>query len=141
MTSLRKLGLGACALSAAALAGLGLGGAGMARANHPGGAMVEVTVPALSPEAQAGAQRFTAACAACHGTAGAGNDMAGPPLIHKIYEPGHHGDAAFFYAALGGVRAHHWRFGDMPPVAGVTENDVALILSYIRELQRANGIF
>jgi hypothetical protein len=39
------------------------------------------------------------------------------------------------------VKAHHWPFGDMPPVAGVTQADVTLILAYIREVQVANGIF
>jgi len=39
-----------------------------------------------------------------------------------------------------GVRGHHWPFGDMPPVEGVTRGDVTMIIAYIRELQRANGI-
>ena len=30
--------------------------------------------------------------------------------------------------------------GDMPPVAAVTEEELAAIVLYIRELQRANGI-
>jgi hypothetical protein len=28
----------------------------------------------------------------------------------------------------------------MPPVAGVTDGDVKMIVAYVRELQRANGI-
>jgi hypothetical protein len=40
-----------------------------------------------------------------------------------------------------GVQAHHWRFGNMPPVEGITRAEVATIITYIRELQRANGIF
>ena len=43
-------------------------------------------------------------------------------------------------AAALGVRGHHWRFGDMPPVEGLTRTDVAMIVAYVRELQRANGI-
>ena len=57
-----------------------------------------------------------------------------------IYEPSHHGDEAFQRAAAVGVRGHHWPFGDMPPVEGVTRGDVTMIIAYIRELQRANGI-
>ncbi|WP_165354822.1 hypothetical protein [Tropicimonas sp. IMCC6043] len=38
------------------------------------------------------------------------------------------------------VPSHQWEFGDMPSVDGVSEQDVARIASYIRELQRANGI-
>jgi len=44
-------------------------------------------------------------------------------------------------AAKNGVRSHHWRFGDMPPVDGVTNADVMMIARYIRELQKENGIF
>jgi hypothetical protein len=39
-----------------------------------------------------------------------------------------------------GVRAHHWRFGDMPPDPAVTPVEVAQITRYVRELQQANGI-
>ena len=37
--------------------------------------------------------------------------------------------------------SHHWRFGHMPPVAGLSRKDVAKIIAYVRELQSANGIF
>ena len=48
---------------------------------------------------------------------------------------------AFLLAAKQGVRAHHWPFGDMPPVPGVSEQDVGRIVAYVRTLQKANGIF
>lgn len=83
---------------------------------------------------------FDRACASCHGKNAAGGTGKAPPLIHPIYEPGHHPDAAFLRAASTGVRSHHWNFGDMPPVEGTTDETVALIVTYIRELQRANGI-
>ena len=69
-----------------------------------------------------------------------GQEEVAPPLVHIIYEPGHHGDESFQRAVALGVRAHHWRFGNMAPVEGLTREDVALIVAYIRELQRANGI-
>ena len=59
----------------------------------------------------------------------------------SIYEPNHHGDMSFRLAARQGVRAHHWDFGNMPPVEGVTDEDVIKITRYVRELQKANGIF
>ena len=49
-------------------------------------------------------------------------------------------DFSFQTAAKNGVRAHHWRFGDMQPVPGVTEKQVEWIVKYVREIQRANGI-
>ena len=104
------------------------------------GAMVEVTVPELTAIAEMGQQIFDENCAVCHGAHAAGNDGSGPPLVHIIYEPNHHADPAFYLAARNGVRQHHWKFGDMAPVPGVTEADVTAIIAYVRELQRANGI-
>lgn len=84
---------------------------------------------------------YDAVCAACHGLNGQGQAGVAPPLVHKIYEPSHHGDMAFVLAAQNGVRAHHWKFGNMPAVEGVTRSDILDIVSYIRALQRANGIY
>jgi cytochrome c len=94
----------------------------------------------MSQNALFGKRAFETKCAACHGQNAAGQNGIAPPLIHKIYEPNHHGDESFQRAATLGVRAHHWRFGDMPPVEGVTRGDVSMIIAYIREIQRANGI-
>ncbi|MFQ5618843.1 MAG: c-type cytochrome [Rhodospirillales bacterium] len=102
--------------------------------------MVSVRIPALSAIAVKGAKAFDANCAQCHGANGAGGDQ-GPPLVHDIYNPGHHADAAFFFAVKRGVRRHHWAFGDMPPQPQVTEDEVYAIVRYIRELQEGNGIF
>lgn len=102
--------------------------------------LVEVTVPQLSPVAQKGEGLFNDNCAACHNTNAVGRDGVGPPLVHKIYEPSHHGDESFQLAAKNGVRSHHWPFGDMAPVEGITRADVSTIIAYVRELQRANGI-
>ena len=57
-----------------------------------------------------------------------------------MYQPAHHGDVAFELAVRRGVRAHHSRFGDMPPQPAVTADEVVQITRYVRELQRANGI-
>ena len=112
-----------------------------AQAPEDGAAMVRVALPAeLSAEAQIGRRAFEAACATCHGENAAGQQGVAPPLIHKIYEPSHHADMAFQLAVQNGVRAHHWRFGDMPPVEGLTRADVASIVTYVREVQRENGI-
>ena len=100
---------------------------------------VEVRVPELSRPAQRGAQQFAANCASCHGENAAGGP-GGPPLVHKIYEPGHHADGSIYLAVQRGVRQHHWTFGNMPPVAGLNDREVAFIIAYVRELQRANGI-
>lgn len=106
-----------------------------------GASIVQVELPEqLSPEATIGRRAFEAKCAACHGTNAAGQNGVAPPLVHRTYEPSHHSDMAFFLAAQNGVRAHHWPFGNMPPVKGLTRADVQAIVAYVRELQRANGI-
>ena len=100
----------------------------------------QVTEPAtLSPAAAVGKAAYNANCASCHGPAGAGTNQ-GPPLVHIIYNPGHHADGAFFVAARSGVRQHHWRFGNMPPQPQVGEADLRAIVRYVREVQQANGI-
>ena len=45
-----------------------------------------------------------------------------------------------YLAVQRGVRQHHWTFGNMPPVPGLNDREVAFIIAYVRELQRANGI-
>ena len=106
-----------------------------------GAPIVEVQLPAqLSPEATIGKRAFEAKCAACHGANAAGQNGVAPPLIHRTYEPSHHSDEAFQMAVRNGVRAHHWPFGNMPPVEGLTRADVQYIVRYVREVQRENGI-
>lgn len=101
--------------------------------------LASLNLPDLTPEQDDGRVLFDLNCAACHGENASGSDQ-GPPLVHRIYEPSHHGDMAFVLAAKQGVRAHHWRFGNMPAVTGVSDEDVLLITGYVRALQRANGI-
>jgi mono/diheme cytochrome c family protein len=101
--------------------------------------VVTVRVPVLSAEARAGREAFDRLCAGCHGANAAGS-QAGPPLVHPIYRPAHHADVAFTLAVQRGVPRHHWRFGDMPPLPPARAPDIQVIVQYIRELQRANGI-
>lgn len=103
------------------------------------GRIVNVSVPQLSGLALAGEVAFTETCAACHGKNGAGTDT-GPPLVHDIYNPGHHPDISFLVAVRNGTRQHHWRFGNMPPQGHVSDADVTAIVAYVRALQEANGI-
>ena len=79
-------------------------------------------------------------CASCHGLELTGTET-GPPFLHPFYKPSHHGDAAFYRAALKGVRAHHWNFGDMPPVPGITEGKMDSILPYLRYYQQQKKLY
>ena len=135
--------LGACAVAAAAAYILLRPAPANDVANSAppeGNAMVAIQIPPIEGDAAIGQRTFENACVACHGTNAVGVEGAGPPLIHVIYEPSHHADESFQRAVAVGVRSHHWRFGDMPPIEGLTRGDVAMVIAYIREIQRANGI-
>jgi mono/diheme cytochrome c family protein len=87
---------------------------------------------------EAGSALYEAHCAQCHGSDLRGSDE-GPSHLSEVYEPDHHGDGAFLLAVRYGVRAHHWPFGDMEPVEGLTDGDVAAIVAFVRERQRIEG--
>lgn len=64
----------------------------------------------------------------------------GLPVSAPVYVSSHHSDVAFQSAAKNGVRAHHWRFGDMKPIPGVSADDVAHVTACVRWQQRLAGI-
>lgn len=79
-------------------------------------------------------------CSSCHGIDLTGSDK-GPPLLHPFYKPSHHGDQAFYRAALQGARQHHWEFGDMPPVEGMTAGKMDKVVPYLRYYQQQKKIY
>ncbi|MCW8884305.1 MAG: cytochrome c [Motiliproteus sp.] len=81
-----------------------------------------------------GKKLFERNCATCHGINGIGTNL-GPPLVHKVYEPSHHSDLAFYYAIKKGTKAHHWDFGDMPSQPQVSATEAGHIVEYIRDIQ------
>lgn len=90
-------------------------------------------------ELRAGEALYNQYCANCHGPQTTGTDK-GPPFLDPVYNPSHHPDQAFLLAPKVGVHAHHWQFGDMPPVEGITDEETAQIVPYIRWLQQQVGI-
>jgi cytochrome c len=100
---------------------------------------VDVKIGQLSARAQFGQKVFNKNCGGCHGINGQGTQK-GPPLIHDIYNPGHHPNEAFYRAVEEGVRQHHWPYGNMPPQKQVSFMDMTGILAFIREVQVENGI-
>ncbi len=106
-----------------------------------GDPIATVVLPAeLSANAQIGKRAFETKCAICHGKNAAGQNGVAPPLVHTIYRPNHHSDMAFVSAAQNGVQSHHWNFGNMPAIKGLTGAEVKYIARYVRELQVENGI-
>jgi cytochrome c2 len=79
-------------------------------------------------------------CSSCHGVELNGSDK-GPTLIHPFYKPSHHGDKSFYRAALQGVKQHHWDFGDMPPVEGMTPKKMDSVVPYVRYYQQQKKLY
>jgi mono/diheme cytochrome c family protein len=85
-----------------------------------------------------GAAVYAARCASCHGS-DLGGTSKGPSHLSKVYEPSHHSDASFRRAITQGSPQHHWNFGDMPPVPGMSEADITAVIAYVRTQQQARG--
>ena len=90
------------------------------------------------PDLVRGQEIFEANCAVCHGVDLQGTET-GPPFLHEVYVPSHHGDIAFFMAAEQGVQPHHWEFGAMPPIPTVDRDEIQLIVDYVRQRQADAG--
>ena len=108
---------------------------GAAREDQPPAPVLDVAVAARQGE-----ELFNANCSACHGLEAVGTNL-GPPLIHRVYHPGHHPDFSIRNAVAQGVPQHNWPFGDMAPVPNVEGQDVEKIICYIRQTQRDEGLF
>lgn len=87
------------------------------------------------PSISQGEAKYQETCVRCHGESLLGTKQ-GPSLLDSIYGPSHHADLSFYYAVKSGVRQHHWRFGDMPKIAGLTPERVSDIIAYVRYQQK-----
>lgn len=104
-----------------------------------GGSAREVDIPAQDPNlVSSGADIYQASCAACHGSDLRGTEQ-GPSHLSAVYVPNHHSDAAFLLAVRNGSPQHHWRFGDMKPIDGLSDDDIVAITAFVRETQRVEG--
>lgn len=136
------LAIGLMVLSLAACNGDGDGSAEVgsgASSNAEAVAGGELDLGGIPEGYHDGARAYAQYCAECHGQRGEGTDQ-GPPHVHVVYEPGHHPDQSFHNAARIGVQSHHWDFGNMEPVEGVTDAQLDAIVGYVRWLQREAGI-
>lgn len=85
-----------------------------------------------------GAEVYASSCASCHGSDLRGTDK-GPSHLSIVYEPGHHNDDSFRSAIANGVPQHHWPFGDMDPVPGLSPTDVESVIAFVRSEQQRLG--
>ena len=79
-------------------------------------------------------------CSSCYGLQLDGSDQ-GPPLVHPFYKPSHHSDKSFYRAVLQGTKQHHWNFGDMKPVEGMTPKKMDAVIPFVRYYQRQKKLY
>lgn len=94
---------------------------------------------ARASDSSGGAELYGQSCASCHGADLRGTDQ-GPSHLSQVDAPDHHPDASFRAAVTQGSAAHHWDFGDMPPVEGLSDEEIDLIIAYVREQQETHGL-
>ena len=85
-----------------------------------------------------GSAVYSESCASCHGADLRGTDE-GPSQLSIIYEPNHHTDDSFRNAISNGAPEHHWNFGDMEPVEGLSAGDIEAVIAYVRAEQQREG--
>lgn len=85
-----------------------------------------------------GAALYASNCASCHGADLRGTEI-GPSHLSIVYEPNHHSDDAFRAATSRGAGQHHWDFGDMPPIAGLGDDEIDAIIAFVRAEQEEQG--
>jgi mono/diheme cytochrome c family protein len=91
-----------------------------------------------APDVGRGRQLYGGACAMCHGADLRGT-ARGPSQLSQVYEPSHHSDEAYRNAVKNGVRAHHWKFGDMPSLPEFPDDAIRDVIAYIRSEQQKQG--
>jgi mono/diheme cytochrome c family protein len=85
-----------------------------------------------------GAEVYAESCASCHGADLRGTEK-GPSQLSIVYEPNHHTDDSYRNAIANGAPQHHWNFGDMEPVEGLSDDDVEAVIAFVRAEQQRQG--
>ncbi len=94
--------------------------------------------PPSSLSVEQGLVAFAGECARCHGQLARGTER-GPNLIHRYYGPSARSDAQFRRAVREGMPARGG-YGAMPAAPDVSKRRLERMITFLRELQRANGI-
>lgn len=90
-------------------------------------------------DAARGEELFTRNCVACHG-AGAMGTANGPPLVHEMYREEIFADDRIADATRNGAQQRNWSYGRMPGIGGLSDQDVADLIAYVREVQDDAGL-
>lgn len=113
-------------------------GASLTGCSSSGGDADRASDTTSGSSSDVGAKVYAQSCAQCHGADLRGTHR-GPSQFSQVYEPGHHPDASYRSAIVNGVTAHHWDFGDMPAIKGLSDTEVDAVIAYIRAQQAEHG--
>lgn len=97
-------------------------------------------IPELSAAAQHGREVINAKCAECHGVDGTGGSRKGPPILHPMYRDEIFPDFQFKRSVREGKREKNWRFGPMPAMPDLSDEDIDGVIAFVREVQTATGV-
>jgi len=93
----------------------------------------EPPAPGTPEELALGGEVFADNCQTCHGEQARGG-LAGPPLVHELYEDLQDVDIR---TAIGqGKPQENWEFAPMPPIPGVEAHEVDAVIAYVRAQQQ-----
>ena len=100
-----------------------------------GGSSEEPPAPGSPEELALGEEVYEQSCATCHGPEARGG-LAGPPLVHEVYED--LTDAQIRTVIAEGKPPTNWpQFeGGMAPVPGLSPGEVDAVIAYVRDVQR-----
>lgn len=101
-------------------------------------AAAQVRAQPVPTEQGRGRALYADVCSSCHGAHGEGSEH-GPPMLHPL-QASMHADYAFERAIREGVQPHHYQLGAMPPVEGLSPEDVDAIVAYVRWMQQVAGL-
>lgn len=97
-------------------------------------------IPELSELAQHGRKVINARCAECHGVDGTGGSKKGPPMLHPMYREAVYPDYHFKRVVREGKAEKNWRFGPMPAIPDISDDDLDAVVAFVREVQKATNV-
>lgn len=97
-----------------------------------GGGSDEPPAPGSPEQLALGEEVFADNCQTCHGPEARGG-LAGPPLVHEMYQDLTDDDIRTVIAQ--GKAPENWEFAAMPPIPGLDDSEVAAVIAYVRQQQ------
>ena len=78
-------------------------------------------------------------CQQCHGKKLEGT-LTGPPLVYNLYKKGSHHKRRLNKSIKYGTKQNHWEFGEMPAYPDLSDEQIDLLIDYIRDSIKLNKV-